>query len=351
MSLPHTFLNARGMPAAAGGGGGGGITPSYSIVDGNCFDMTLIPLGSDSYTLSQLGSADVTGSWSSSYANRYFGSDWVRILINGQGRGCTGTGGSGLSSTNFQLVANTTGNGSFTYSGYNDAFQPGTPHECGFFWSRPTSPTGTIYTIGGANETSSIGGTNSNGTVRGWTRSTGDAFTNNTRVILLGNTTAGHVVFQYQIFNGTSGTNTSGQVVRMLHQYTNTTGSSRWVSFQRGGDVDFNAYSTTNTRVSGDLLTHSRGNSNNQTLGVYLPANGTDGISGTPTRTTLISDTFTKFSPETMAAGTGARANGNADTSIYMAANWGEVLAGETVYACGYYVYGTTVSNMQSQIV
>lgn len=317
---------------------------------GNVFDMTLIPQASDGYTLSQLGTPDATAGWGTN--DRYYQSDWVRILINGQGRGVLGTGANGLSSTNFQLLANTTGNGTFSYSTYADAFQPGTPHETGFFWARTASGGGTLYHIGGSNNTTSIGGISANGTTYSWRRSSADTDVNDTRVILMGNLNGGHVVIQYKIYNGASGTQTSGKVVRMLHQYTNTTGATRYVSFQRGGDVDFNAYTTDNTRVS-DQLTHSRGTSNSQTLAVYLPpSTSTAAISPTPSaRNTLIANSFTIYNPESIAAGTVARANGSADTSIYMAANWGAVASGATVFACGYYVYGTSVTDMTNQIL
>jgi len=316
---------------------------------GNVFDMTLIPNASDSYTLSQLGTAS-TGSWTST--DRYYQSDWLRILINGQGRGCLGTGGGSLSSTNFQLMANTTGNGTFSYTTYADAFQPGTPHETGFFWARTAASGGTLYSIGGSNNTTSIGGTSQNGTVYSWRRSSADTDVNDTRVILLGNTTGGHVVLQYKIYNGASGTQTSGKVVRMLHQYTNTTGSTKYVSFQRGGDVDFNNFTTSNTRVD-NTKTYSRGTSNNQTLAVYLPPTpNTVAINPTPTnRNTLIANAFTIYNPESVAANTVSRANGSADTSIYMGADWDAVAAGSTVFACGYYVYGTDVTDMDNQIL
>jgi len=327
----------------------GTIDIDYRISVGNVFDMTLIPNSSDSYTLSQLGTG-TTGSWTAT--DRYYQSDWLRILVNGQGRGCLGTGANGLSSTNFQLMANTTGNGTFSYTTYADAFQPGTPHETGFFWARTAATGGTLYSIGGSNNTTAIGGTASNGTVYSWRRSSSDPDVNDTRVILLGNTTAGHVVFQYKIYNGASGTQTSGKVVRMLHQYTNTTGATKYVSFQRGGDVDFNAYTTSNTRVDG-TKTYSSGTSNGQTLAVYLPPTpNTIAINPTPTaRNTLISNSFTAYNPEGIAINSGGRANGSADTSIYMAADWDAVSAGSTVYACAYYVYGTSVTDMNNQIL
>jgi hypothetical protein len=317
---------------------------------GNVFDMTLIPSAGDSYTLSQLGSPAATGAWTTN--DRYYQSDWVRILINGQGRGVLGTGNNGLSSTNFQLNANTTGNGTFGFSTYADAFQPGTPHETGFFWARTASSGGTLYSIGGSNNTTSIGGSSQNGNVYSWRRSSADTDINDTRVILMGNTTGGHVVFQYKIYNGASGTQTSGKVVRILHQYTNTTGSTKYVSFQRGGDVDFNAYTTSNTRVD-STKTYSSGTSNGQTLAVYLPATpNTVAINPTPsTRNTLIANSFTIYNPENVAANTVGRTNGNQDTSIYMGANWGAVSAGSTVFACGYYVYGTSATDMNNQIL
>lgn len=330
--------------------GGGGITPSYSIVNGNCFDMTLIPESSDSYTLSQLGTA-LTGTWGTSVSDRYMSSNWITILMNGQGRTCLGTGGGSFTSTNYQLNFDVDGNGSFSFSTYDDAFQPGTPHEAGLFWSRTASSGGTLYTLGGSNNTSNVGGSNQNSTVRGWKRSSSNAFYNNARIFLCGNTTAGHAVFQYQLFNGATDTNQSGKVVRILHQYTNTTSSNRWISFQRGGDVDFSSYSTNNVRSSNQLTySYARYGSPQRTLGVYLPANGTDGISGTPTRNTVIATSFTLYNPPVLATGS-SRSNGLQDTSIYMAADWGQVAPGETVYACGYYVVGLGVTDMQEQIL
>ena len=81
-----------------------------------------------------------------------------------------------------------------------------------------------------------------------------------------------------------------------------------------------------------------------------MPANGTDGISGTPTRNTVIATSFTLFNPPTIAGGS-TRSNGLHDTSIYMAADWGQVAPGDTVYACGYYVTGLSVSDMNNQIL
>lgn len=278
-----------------------------------------IPSAADGYILSQY--PDLTNLLTGS-ASRILGSTWIRALVNGQGRGVLGTGGSGISSSQFQLMTESTGSGNFVYADFNDCFQPGTPHEMGAFVINNT------YYLGGFND-SAPSFTAANGSVRSWIKADG------TVVVLLGSTTAGHAVFQYRIDSS------QPKILKMSMSYTNTTSSSVTLAAQRGGDCDLDGYTTNNYRNSSELA-YSMGANGTRGLGVYCPGNGYTHNAG-------VSSAFTQFNPTAIINGSGLTSTVNGDTSIYCAWDIGTVAAGSTVVINCFYIFDTSSSGIISQ--
>lgn len=281
---------------------------------GNIFTI-YTPTAGDSYTLSNTLGSGQTGTTAKS-----IDSGFVKINVNGNGRGVLGTGSNGTtSSTVYQVLYAINGGSAYTYGDFNDdPFQPGTPHEAGFFYID-----GGAATIGGFNDSAT---SNSfNGTTYIW--QLGD----NTIVVLLGTTTYGHVVMQYQILPS------SPRIVRMHMSYTNTTASNRTVLAQRGGDCDFNNYTTNNFRGYGSYPTtdyvYSSGQSNGKTVGVFCPGNGY-------THNCVISSAFTDQNPNNVLNNVSDASGSSGDKAIYCAWNFGTVTPGQTVWGNCYYLFG-----------
>lgn len=306
------------------------ITPgdtSDSLISGNPF-TSYIPVAADSYTL-----FNALGSGSTGNTAMQIDSGFVKINVNGQGRGVMGTGASGApSSTVFQLLYAPSGGSAYNYTTYyDDPFQPGTPHEAGFFYIDSGAAT-----LGGFNDATLTNP--QNGTTRIWKPS------NDTIVVLVGTTTYGHAVMQYKILAS------SPRIVRIQMAYTNTTTSSHAVLAQRGGDCDFGDYATANGRGYGsysasDYVYSSSASSTvvpGKTLGIFCPGNGY-------THNSVISTSFTSSNPTACLNGT-TNSNGTQDTSIYCAWNFGTVAPGQTVWANCYYLLGTSASDAASLI-
>lgn len=288
-----------------------------SIITGNIFNI-YVPTAADSYTLSNTLGSGQTGSIA-----KVIDSGFVKINVNGQGKGVLGTGSNGTTSASvFQLLYAPSGGSAYTYGDFfDDPFQPGTPHEQGFFYIDNTA-----Y-IGGRNDAAL---STYNGTTYIW------QLADDTIVVLLGSTTYGHAVFQYQILGS------SPRIVRMNMSYTNTTSANRTVLAQRGGDCDFNAYITVNFRGYGSLPTsdyvYSSGATDGKTIGIYCPGNGY-------THNCVISTTANDSNPNNVLNNISNASGEAADKSIYCAWNFGTVTPGSTVWANCYYLLGTSAAN------
>lgn len=323
MSL-YALRNKNRIGGAEVAGGVYGDVDYLHIADNSAGFTQYIPVAADSYTLNNaLGTPAGTGTTS-----RSIDSGYVKIQVNGGGRGALGNGFSGSpSSTYYQLLYAPTGGYAYTYGTYDDAFQPGTPHEIvGMYVDN------TAY-IGGGNETNSNVGTTYNGTTYIWQKLDG------TIVVLMGTTTYGHMVVQYYI------NPLSPKIVRINVSYTNTTSASRSVVGIKGGDVDFGDYTTVNGRGSGSYsstdLVYSSAQAGGKTLGIYCPGNGY-------THNSVISVAFSDYNPNS--ALNNSAVAGNGDLAIYCAWNFGTVPVGGTVSATCYYVLGTSVSDMTATL-
>jgi hypothetical protein len=240
------------------------------------------------------------------------------MLINGQGRGVLGNGTSGgVTNSNYQIVYDPTGTSSFNYSGYNDAFQPGTPHELGFFEIGGASG----FFIGGQNNSATITGlTADNGTVYSWTPPDGSV------IVMLGGGGSGTAIFQYRA---------TDRVLRMHMSYFNTTASAKSVRMIRGGDPDLEGFSTNNSRLSANKVSGT-GTVSGNTIGIYCPGNGFT------TNTAIVSGWGTSNPMGTTLNGTDA---GNGDNAIYAAVDVGNVDAGQSVGLNVYYTFGVGETN------
>ena len=266
----------------------------------------------------------VLGSGSTGSVSRLLQTSYLSMLINGQGRGVLGNGaGGGVTNTNYQIVYDPTGTASFNYSGYNDAFQPGTPHELGFFEIGGASG----FFIGGQNNASTITGlVADNGTVYSWTPPDGSV------IVMLGSGGSnGTAIFQYRA---------TDRVLRMHMSYFNTTASTKSVRMIRGGDPDLDGYSTNNS-ILGTTKVSGTGTTTGKTIGIYCPGNGFT------TNTGIISGWGTNNPMDTVLSGTNA---GNGDNAIYAAVNVGNVNAGQSVGLNVYYTFGVGETDAFSRL-
>lgn len=249
---------------------------------------------------------------------RVLDTGFIRAQINGQGRGALGNGVSGLNSTNYQLIYDTAGTGNYSYTGNNDAFQPGTPYEGGYF------EVDAARFIGGFNSSTSITGlTIANGaTPVTWLRPDGVV------VVLMGQGGGfGQVIYQYQAI---------GRTLRMCLSYYNDTGSNRTVRALRGGDPDFDAFVTDNIRANANQVS-GRGTTTSKTLAIYAPPSGF-------TQNAAIITTWSGPNNITPVL-SGGVANGATDSAIYSAWDVGTVAPLTWVHLRCYYAVGTSVAN------
>ena len=250
-------------------------------------------------------------------------SSTLSIKLNGQGRGITGTGTSGLSSINYQISYDKTGTGTFSYTGYDDWFQPGTPFECGIF---EVGGTAGKY-IGGQNQDANLMGSLSidNGTVYSWKPSSTRA------VIWFTGGTSGDAIFQYYL---------TGKVIRMHMAYFNTTGSSKAVRMARGGDPDLDAFSTNNGIINSTKV-YGSSQTSGHTFAIYCPGNGY------PTGTAIITGWGSTNPVVDAFLGTNA---GNGDNALFAGVDCGTIAAGSEVGLNIYYCFGTSYTDAYSQI-
>lgn len=296
---------------------GGGCTPCVN--SGYRFPL-LIPQPADNYTLTQLGTAQ-TGPHAWTVDTGY-----IKYLINGQGKGVFGRGIAGDTSPSlFMLLYDSSGTGNYTYNLHDDCFQPGTPHEMGGVFVDGS------LALGGGNEPGGPAGS-ANGTVRSWQMSDGRI------VVLMGNTNAGHAVFQYHSCPGQS-------IVRMHMSYTNSTSSPHSIKFQRGGDPDFGQYPTNNGRgispVPATNVVYSIDPGENRSVSVYTPGNGF-------TVNSSISAMWPVYDPNQVLSGEAPATQG--DYSIYNAWDAGTVAPGQTVYVTCFYILGIGLGAFPSYI-
>lgn len=298
----------------------GGAQPVNRCASSGYTFPLLIPNASDGYTLSELGSAQI-GSYPWSIDTGY-----IKYLINGQGKGIFGTGESGSTSpSRYMLLYDPKGNSGYTYNYYDDCFQPGNPHEMGGIWVDGT------LALGGGNEPGAPTGV-ANSTVRSWQLPNGNI------VVLMGNTSWGHAVFQYFSYPGES-------MVRMQMSYTNTTSVSHNITIQRGGDPDWDQFPSYLGRgtppVPSSNTVYSSAQVTARTISIYNPGNGYFTNTGIP-------DYWPLYNPNAILAG--PNASSYADLSIYSAWNLGTVNPGETVFVNCYYIVEITLTDFPSYI-
>ena len=280
----------------------------------------LIPSVTDGYSLSQLGPAQVGISpWS-------IDTGYIKYLINGQGKGVFGTGRSGQTTPSmYMLLYDPTGNGNYTYSYFDDCFQPGTPHEMAAIYVDG------VLALGGGNEPGAPTGT-ANSTVRSWQVADGRI------VVSMGNTTYGHCVFQYFSYPGES-------MVRMQMSYTNTTATTHSIKIQRGGDPDWDEYPSYLGRgtppVPATNTVYSTSTRRSYTISLYTPGNGF-------VTNTAIPSSWQMYNPNTVLSGQDAGSYG--DWSMYSAWNAGNVAPGQTVAVTCFYIVGVGLGNFASYI-
>lgn len=277
--------------------------------------LSLIPSASDGYLLSGIQSTRFTGTQPHTIENGF-----VRAAINGQGVGVLGVGfGGGVSPQPLQLVYDPAGNGNYDYSSFGDAFQPGTPHEMAMF-----VVDGNI-SIGGGNEGNPGNG---NSTVYSWKTSETDV------IVLLGSASAGgHAVFQYKMHPNKA-------MLHMKMSYTNTTSSARTVTLQRGGDPDFDDFTTNNFRgysstVPAENLVYAVGRSTGRTIALATR----DTVQHNSRFTSL----WPNYNPNSILSGGLDGSVG--DMAMYLAWNFGTVQPGQTVTAYCAYLLGTSIEN------
>ena len=254
-------------------------------------------------------------------------SSFMTVLLNGQGRGITGTAGTTYNASNYQITYDPTGTGTFSYTAHNDFFQPGTPYEVGMIEVGGTSGS---Y-IGGQNPTAGLLGSTSinNGTVRSW-KPTSDRV-----VVWFSGGSTGEAIFQYYI---------TGRALRMHMSYFNTTVASRNIRMARGGDPDYNGatanYNSNNTRVDTSKV-FATSPDTGIVFAIYCPGNGY-------TKGTAVKTNWTNINPCIDALNN--TNDGTGDNAIYAGVDCGAVAAGGNVGINFYYCFGTSESNAYGTI-
>jgi hypothetical protein len=243
--------------------------------------------------------------------------NYIKYTINGTGQGAIGD-----SSTGLGLMYSPDGSGNF---GVDDYIKPGVT------WEAYGVQAGSTL-IGGANS----GGFTSDALV--W--AVGGS--NNYHAVLRGNINTGWVIVQYMTFP-------NEPIIRIKMTYQNTTGSIQYVKMLRAVDPDidqiaYDSFVTTNQRgygsISGNDLVYSIGNSSGKPLSLYIPGNGY-------THNTAIISSWPTYNFDSILAGTN---NGNGDHAILGAWDIGNVLNGQSVSVCCYYICSNNVEEIVTAI-
>lgn len=160
-------------------------------------------------------------------------------------------------------------------------------------------------------------------------------------ITLTGNTTVGHLITQTKVLLGES-------LIRMQMSYTNTTSSLVSVKAMRALDPDQGVgqglgYSTRNFRgatsiLKSDIVFAFAGT---EGMAMYAPGNGF-------THNTGIVSSWPTYNPDLYLAET---SDAIADWAIGSAWNFGAISPGSTVTICCYYIFGTSVNGITSQIL
>ncbi len=246
----------------------------------------------------------------------------IKYTINGFSEGAIGDGETGLG-----LMYSPNGDGNF---GTDDYITPGNP------WEAYTVQAGSTL-IGGSNTDTSVP-TNFVNNALVWPF----GGLNNYYVVLRGNINVGWVIVQYFTFP-------NEPIIRIKMTYQNTTGATQYVKMMRGVDPDidsivFGSFETTNQRgygaISGNDLVYSIGNFSGKPLSLYLPGNGY-------THNTAIISPWPTYDFDSILAGTN---NGNGDHAILGAWDIGNVLNGQSVSVCCYYICSNNVEEIVTAI-
>lgn len=310
----NNFTILRTDPAA----GAVVVAPSTwpNVISGDNF-----PLYTPSDIVSTLGAGTIGSN------SLILSSSFMTVLLNGQGRGITGTQGTTYNSSNYQITYDPTGTGTFSYTSHNDFFQPGTPYEIGMVEVGGTSG----RYIGGQNQDANLIGstTINNGTVRSW-KPTSDRV-----VVWFTGGSSGDAIFQYYI---------TGRALRIHMSYFNTTGTSQNIRMARGGDPDYNgatgSYESNNTRVDTSKV-FATSPATGIVFAIYCPGNGY-------TKGTAIRTGWGANNPCTDALNN--TNNGNGDNAIYAGVDCGTVAAGGNVGINFYYCFGTSSADAYGTI-
>jgi hypothetical protein len=296
---------------------------------------TLIPVSSDGYTLSQLGSPDAPAT-AYTIENGY-----IKYVVNGAGSGAIGNADSDsvVNGTNptAGLQLDPTGQGNY---GIDDFIDPGDPVEYFQF-----EINGGSWSIIGNNSGDNVNDT----AINTWRPAS------NRVVVQTGSEAEGFVVMQYL-------TLPNEPVIRIKMSYTNTTGNSVTLKVARGLDPDqdsfsYNSSSTDNQRglgtISGNNISYSLGPISGKAIAIFCPGDGythnTSIIGGVGDA--LYTYTIDRILNNVDDLGDPVPDNiPNSDIGIACAWDVGTVNAGATVDLYCYYVLGNHIENIASRL-
>jgi len=305
---------------------------------------SLIPVSSDGYTLSQLGSPDSPGT-AYTIENGY-----IKYVVNGAGYGALGNSGndsvSGNTNPTAGLQLDPYGRGNY---GVDDFIDPGNPVE--YYQFEINS--GAIQLIG--NNSTDFGNIVNDTTINTWQPAA------NRVVVQTGSEAEGFAVIQYL-------TMPNEPVIRIKMSYTNTTGSAVTLRAARGTDPDQDSFShgssqTDNLRglgsISGTDISYALGPLSGKAIAIYCPGDGythNTAIIGTGIGTGggeggLFTYNINQILNNVDSAGDPVPDN-IPDSDIGMACAWdvGTVNAGATVDLYCYYVLGNHIENIASKL-
>lgn len=250
---------------------------------------------------------------------------FIKYTVNGVGEGAIGDGTTGVG-----LMYDPTGTGNY---GTDDYIKPGTP------WEAYAVQAGSTV-IGGADAEG--GGQNFTNDALVWqlTPASGTHY-----AILRGNSSVGYVIVQYVTFPGEP-------IIRMKMTYQNTTGSTQAVKMMRAVDPDvdvnvYNSYDTQNQRgygtIAGTDLIYSVGTNSGKPLSILIPGNGF-----THNTNIIPGGSWPSFNFDYILSG--SVSSSTSDDAIAVAWNIGNVLSGQSVSVCCYYICSNDLAGMLTAI-
>jgi hypothetical protein len=297
---------------------------------------TLVPVSSDGYTLSQLGSPDATGT-AYTIENGY-----IKYVVNGAGSGALGNSNrdSVVNNTNptAGLQLDPYGRGNY---GVDDFIDPGDPVEYYQF-----EINGGSISIIGNNDANNTNDT----AINTWQPAA------NRVVVQTGSQAEGFVVIQYLTLAGEP-------VIRIKMSYTNTTGNSVTLRAARGTDPDQDSFSygssnTNNLRGLGSIpgtdISYALGPLSGKAIAIYCPGNGythNTSIIGGAGGGELYTYNINRVINNVDINGDPVP-NNIPDSDIGIACAWdaGTVNADATVDLYCYYVLGNHIENLASKL-